>query len=60
MIEYIQKLVVLVQDVVKHGGDVEDAIKKPVPTQYSEWILAKPFFESNIRFLYERLLTRSS
>ncbi|MHA2302604.1 MAG: MBL fold metallo-hydrolase [Candidatus Thorarchaeota archaeon] len=55
MIAYIQELVLLVQDVVNHRGNVEDAIKIPVPTQYSEWKLALPFFESNIRFLYEKL-----
>ncbi len=55
MIEYIHELVVLVQNVVEQGDNVEDAIKKPVPAQYNEWILAHPFFESNIRFLYEKL-----
>jgi glyoxylase-like metal-dependent hydrolase (beta-lactamase superfamily II) len=55
MIEYIQDIMDLVQDVVRKGGDIEDAIKKQVPKQYSEWILALPFFETNIRFLYERL-----
>ncbi len=55
MIEYFQELVILVQDVVKQGGNVEDVIKMPVPKQYSSWILAHPFFESNIRFLYEKL-----
>ena len=55
MIMYIQELIALVQDVIKHGGDIEDAIRKPMPAWFSEWILAMPFYEANIRFLHENL-----
>jgi len=53
---YIHTLMQQVQETVAQGKTMEDAIKQHVPEPFTDWILAKPFYEANMRFLYSRLV----
>lgn len=55
-VEYITTLENMVDQVVKDGGTVEDAVEQPLPEPFDAWLsggMAR--FESNARFFYERL-----
>lgn len=52
---YIYTLMQQVRDAAARGDTAENAAKQPVPVQFADWILAKPFYEANLRFLYDRL-----
>jgi len=56
---YIRTLIEQAHKVLARGGTEEDAVMEPVPEPFADWILAQPFYESNLRFLYGRL-ARSS
>lgn len=53
---YIHTLMQQVQEAAARGNTVEDIAKQPVPKPFSSWILAQPFYEANLRFLYDRLI----
>ena len=53
---YIRTLIWQVKKVVAEKGTADDAANQPVPEPFVDWILFKPFYEANMRFLYSRLL----
>lgn len=53
---YIRKLMRLAQEAVARGNGVEDLVKQPIPQPFANWILAQPFYEANLRFLYSLLV----
>jgi len=53
---YIRTLMRLAQEAVARGNSVEDLVKQPVPESFTDWILAQPFYEANLRFLYGLLV----
>lgn len=53
---YIRTLTQQANKVVARGGTVEDAAAHPIPEPFADWILAQPFYEANMRFLYGRLV----
>lgn len=53
---YIHTLTQQVKKTVARGGTVEDAAECPMPEPFADWILAQPFYEANMRFLYSRLV----
>lgn len=52
---YLRTLTQQAQEVVAHGGTEEEAAKQPVPEAFAYWMLAKPFYEANMRFLFNRV-----
>jgi len=52
---YIHTLTQQAQKVRARGGTAEDAATQPIPAPFADWILFQPFYEANMRFLYERL-----
>jgi len=53
---YIRTLMRLAQEAIAQGNSVEDLVKQPVPESFTDWILAQPFYEANLRFLYGLLV----
>ncbi|MFQ6107224.1 MAG: hypothetical protein ACE5QF_06520 [Thermoplasmata archaeon] len=52
---YLRTLMQQVQEVVAHGGTEDEAAMQPVPEAFARWMLAKPFYEANMRFLFDRV-----
>jgi len=52
---YVRTLMQQVQEAVAEGKTVEDVVKQPIPKPFAQWIFAM-FYESNLRFLYDRLV----
>jgi len=53
---YIRTLIQQAKKVVTEKGTADDAANQPVPEPFADWILFKPFYEANMRFLYSRLV----
>lgn len=51
---YIRVIEDVVQQVVKAGGTVEDALRKTLPSPFDSWQVVGSRFEANVRALFER------
>jgi len=56
MKQYICILMENVRMVRERGGSAENAAEVPVPDIFIDWILERPFYGVNMKFLYKRLL----
>jgi len=56
---YIRTLMQQIRKAVARGDNVEDAAKQSVPERFADWILAKPFYDANLRFLYDWLVAEA-
>ena len=56
MKQYIGALMENAMMVFDRGGSAENAAEVPVPDIFKDWILERPFYSVNMRFLYKRLL----
>ena len=57
MVQYIDALNALVQDLMEDGATEEEITKSAMPETYKDWMFPS-FFPQNMKFLYERLLSR--
>lgn len=55
---YIRMLMRQVQEAMSHGYIIDDVVKEPVPEPFTSWILAQPFYEGNLRFLWDRFVRK--
>ncbi len=54
---YLHVLRRLVDDLITHGGTLEDAASRPVPAAFCDWV-GESTFGGNMRFLFERTAVR--
>jgi glyoxylase-like metal-dependent hydrolase (beta-lactamase superfamily II) len=57
MREYIVSLMNNVRLIHEQGGSADDATDVPVPESFKDWILDRPFYSMNMRFLYKQFKT---
>ena len=56
MKQYISALMENARMVHERGGSADDAAEVPIPEMFKDWILERPFYGMNMRFLYKQLL----
>ena len=57
---YIQTLSAQARRVMREGGTEEDTANLPVPDSYKDWILARLFYASNMRYVFRQLAQKNS